>query len=469
MTARSDLPAGFTWGTATAAYQIEGAAALDGRGPSIWDTFTRREGTVVGGDTGDVAVDHYHRFGEDADLVRELGTNAYRFSLSWSRLLPEGTGSLNRAGVDFYRRLTERLLEHGVTPWVTLYHWDLPQALQDRGGWLERDSAEHFADFAAAAHGALGDLVTSWTTLNEPWCAAFLGHGSGVHAPGLRVGSRAARAAHHLLLGHGLAVDAIRAGGTPASVGVTLNLYSVRPASDTEGDRDAARRVDGLQNRFFLEPVLTGRYPEDVVRDLGEQEWFAEHAGDLAQVHRPIDFLGVNYYSRHTVAAPAPSGDADGGADGGADGVLGPAFPGSEDVRTVDTGAPRTHMGWPVVPEGMVDVLEQAHALAPALPLFITENGSAYPDTVAEDGAVHDEERLRYLQRHVEACALARERGVPLQGYFVWSLMDNFEWAWGFSRRFGLVRVDYGTQERTLKDSGRWLRAFLREGATTGD
>ena len=459
MTARSDLPADFAWGTATAAYQVEGAAALDGRGPSIWDTFARTPGAVVDGDTGDVAVDHYHRFAEDVRLMAELGTNAYRFSLSWSRLLPGGSGPVNRAGVDFYRRLVEQLLANGVAPWVTLYHWDLPQELQDRGGWLERDTAKRFADFAVAAHNALGDLVTSWITLNEPWCSAFLGYGSGVHAPGLRVGTRAAHAAHHLLLGHGLAVDALRAGRTPADVGVTLNLYSVRPASDTAADRDAARRVDGVQNRFFLEPVLTGRYPQDVLDDLGEQEWFAASSSDLAQVHRPLDFLGVNYYSRHTVAAPAP----------GAEGTFGPAFPGSEGVRSVDTGAPRTHMGWPVVPEGMVDVLEQAHALAPGLPLHITENGSAYPDTVDADGAVHDGERLRYLQQHIEACAVARQRGVPLQGYFVWSLMDNFEWAWGFSRRFGLVGVDYDTQQRTIKDSGRWLRAFLRAGATTDD
>lgn len=452
---RSAFPADFAWGTATAAYQVEGAVAVGGRGPSIWDTFSRQPGAVVGGDTGDVAVDHYHRYAEDVRLMADLGVTAYRFSLSWSRLLPSGTGAVNQAGVDFYRRLVDELRAHGITPYATLYHWDLPQPLEDRGGWLEPDTAQRFADYAATAQGALGDGITAWITLNEPWCSAFLGYASGVHAPGRRLGTRAAHAAHHLLLGHGLAVDALRAADASASVGVTLNLYSVRAASESAADRDAARRVDGLANRFFLEPVLTGRYPADVLEDLGEQEWFgARPSGDLAQISRPIDFLGVNYYSRHTVAAPADEGDDPD--------VLGLAFPGSEGVRAVDTGAPRTHMGWPVVPEGLVDVLEQAHALAPDLPLMVTENGAAYPDVVGADGQVDDPERTDYLAQHVEACATALERGVPLRGYFAWTLVDNFEWAWGFSRRFGVVHVDYETQRRTLKASGRWLRAFLR-------
>ena len=451
MTARSDFPADFVWGTATAAYQVEGAAALDGRGPSVWDTFARRPGAVLGGDTGDVAVDHYSRYAEDVRIMADLGVNAYRFSLSWTRLLPSGTGALSSPGVDFYRRLSELLLEHGITPWATLYHWDLPQPLEDRGGWLERDTAQHFADYAAAAQSALGDLVSSWITLNEPWCVAFLGYGSGVHAPGRQEGSRSAHAAHHLLLGHGLAVDALRA-APAAQVGVTLNLYSVEPASGSEADADAARRVDGLQNRFFLEPVLTGRYPADVLADLGEEDWFSSlPAGDLEQVSRPVDFLGINYYSRHTVAAPSDS-----------DGTVGRSYPGSEGVRAVDTGAPRTHMGWPVVPEGLLDVLEQAHAMAPALPLLVTENGAAYPDVVGPDGRVDDPERREYIQRHIEACATAVARGIPLRGYFLWTLLDNFEWAWGFSRRFGVVHVDGTTLERTVKASGDWLRSFLR-------
>ncbi|RKS69185.1 beta-glucosidase [Motilibacter peucedani] len=457
MTSRDEFPADFAWGTATASYQIEGATCEDGRSPSIWDTFAATPGAIADGTTGDLADDHYHRWAEDVAIMADLGVNAYRYSLSWSRLLPEGSGRVNRAGVDFYRRLTESLLAHGLAPWVTLYHWDLPQVLEDRGGWLERDTAYRFADYAAAVHDALGDLVSSWITLNEPWCSAFLGYGSGVHAPGQQVGTRSAHAAHHLLLGHGLAVDVLRAADPEAQVGITVNLYSVEPASGTAADRDAARRIDGLQNRFFLEPVLRGAYPADVLEDLGEQEWFAaQPAADLELVSRPLDFLGINYYSRHTVAAPAPDGA----------GGFGPSFPGSEGVRAVDTGAPRTHMGWPVCPEGMLDVLRQAHTLAPELPLCITENGSAWPDEVSPDGAVHDPERTDYLATHVAACAAARAEGLPLQGYFAWTLMDNWEWAWGQSRRFGLVHVDYGTQARTLKDSGDWLRTFLRgEGA----
>jgi beta-glucosidase len=454
---RSQFPSDFVWGTATAAYQIEGAADLDGRGPSIWDTFSRRPGAVVNGDTGRDAVDHYHRYPEDVRLMADLGVSAYRFSLSWPRLLPTGAGQLNQAGVDFYRKLTEALLEVGITPYVTLYHWDLPQALQDGGGWLARDTAQRFADYATAANDVLGDLVAHWITLNEPWCSAFLGYASGVHAPGEKVGSHAARAAHHLLLGHGLAVDALRAADPAADLGLTLNLYSVHPASDRPEDRDAARRIDGLQNRLFLEPVLTGRYPQDVLADLGEQDWFAATPDDdLAKISRPIDFLGVNYYSRHTVAAPADDDDA---------ATFGEAFPGSENVRTVDTGAPRTQMGWPVSPQGIVEVLEQANSLAPDLPLLITENGAAYPDVLDSQGRVDDPERVAYLQQHFAACAGAIRRDIPLTGYFVWSLLDNFEWAWGYSRRFGVVHVDYATQQRRIKASGRWLRSFLRRPA----
>ncbi len=454
MTDRNQFPPDFTWGTATAAYQIEGAAAEDGRGPSIWDTFSRRPGAVHEGDTGDVAADHYHRYAEDVALLADLGVNAYRLSLSWSRLLPTGTGTVNPQGVDFYRRLVESLLAHDITPYVTLYHWDLPQPLEDAGGWLDRDTSQHFADYAGVAGAALGDLVSHWITLNEPWCSAFLGYASGLHAPGRQLGSQAARAAHHLLLGHGLAVDALRAADPAASVGVTLNLYSVQAASGGADDVDAARRIDGLQNRFFLEPVLRGEYPKDVLSDLGEEEWFAANPeADLVRISTPLDFLGVNYYTRHTVA----SGSAERAEQAPASN-----YPGSEHVRMVDTGAPRTHMDWPVCPEGLLDVLEQVHTLAPDLPLLVTENGSAYPDVPGPDGSVADPERTRFLQQHLAACATAVERGIPLTGYFVWSLIDNFEWAYGYSRRFGVVRVDYTTQQRTLKASGRWLRSFLR-------
>jgi beta-glucosidase len=454
---RLDFPSSFTWGTATASYQIEGAVAEGGRGPSIWDTFARRPGAIADGETGDVADDHYHRVAEDVALMGDLGVEAYRFSIAWPRIQPDGAGARNAAGVGFYRDLAERLLGAGITPWATLYHWDLPQALEDAGGWLERDTAHRFAEYAAIMAEELGDVVSHWITLNEPWCSAFLGYGSGDHAPGRTEGSRASRAAHHLLLGHGLALPAIRSAVPEAEVGITLNLYSVKPATDGEADGDAARRIDGLGNRFFLDPVLTGSYPEDVIQDLGEEEWFGAHAtaADLELISAPIDFLGINYYSRHTTRA----GTSDGSPS---------ANPGSEFVEYADTGAARTQMGWEIHPDGLVDVLEMANALAPALPLYITENGSAYEDVVQQDGTVDDPERLAYLQSHLAACRDAIERGLPLAGYFVWSLMDNFEWAFGYTRRFGIVHVDYATQVRTPKASGRWLGRFLRGERTDG-
>jgi beta-glucosidase len=447
---RADFPEDFVWGTATAAYQVEGAVREGGRGPSIWDTFTRRPGAIADGSNGDVAVDHYRRYPADIDLMSDLGMGAYRFSISWSRIQPTGTGVANTAGVDFYRRLAESLLEKGITPWATLYHWDLPQTLEDAGGWMNRDTANRFADYVAVTADALGDLIPNWITLNEPWCSAFLGYASGEHAPGRWEGTRAARAAHHLLLAHGGGLAAIRAARPDARAGITLNLYSVVPASELREDIDAARRIDGLANRLFLEPILTGAYPADVLDDLGESEWFAEHASgpDLAAISAPIDFLGVNYYSRHTTAA------------GGSPAVHS-SNPGSESVRFIDTGAAKTEMGWEIHPDGLLDVLRMANASAPELPLYITENGSAYPDRIEPDGSVDDPDRLRYLRLHLDAARRAVEEGLPLRGYFAWSLMDNFEWAWGFSRRFGLVYVDYATQSRTPKSSARWIAALL--------
>jgi beta-glucosidase len=447
---RSDFPASFVWGTATASYQIEGAVTEDGRGPSIWDTFSRQPGAIVDGDTGDVADDHYHRYPEDVALMADLGVDAYRFSIAWPRIQADGTGPANSAGIGFYRNLAEQLLEKGITPWATLYHWDLPQALEDRGGWLERDTAQRFAAYSALVAQELGDVIKNWITLNEPWCSSFLGYASGHHAPGRQLGTRSAHAAHHLLLGHGLAVPEIRRAVPDSNVGITLNLYSVRAASDSAEDQDAARRIDGLSNRLFLDPVLLGSYPEDVIADLGEQEWFAASAtsADLEAISVPIDFLGINYYSRHTVKAGVAGSEPS-------------QNPGSEFAENIDTGAARTQMGWEIHPDGMVDVLEMAHAKAPELPLYITENGSAYEDVVAADGTVDDPERTDYLQKHVQACQDAIGKGLPLAGYFVWSLMDNFEWAWGYSRRFGIVHVDYGTQVRTPKKSGRWLAGFL--------
>ncbi|MEV6521286.1 family 1 glycosylhydrolase [Longispora sp. NPDC051575] len=479
------LPADFLLGAATAAYQIEGSVRADGRGPSIWDTFSHTPGRILGGDTGDVAIDHVRHLDADVAVMAGLGLDAYRFSVSWSRIQPDGRGPVNQAGLDLYSRLVDALLGAGVEPWLTLYHWDLPQALEDAGGWPARDTAYRFADYAEVVHAALGDRVTRWTTLNEPWCSAFLGYGSGVHAPGRRDGAAAVRAAHHLLLGHGLAVRRIRgAGGAPpgtggTEVGITLNLYATSPAGP--GDEDAVRRIDGLQNRFFLDPVLLGEYPADVVADLAGVTDFAHvRDGDLAVVSAPLDFLGVNYYTRNVVgAAPegpdgnaarrdsGPTGDTDGGeparGDGhGAPGLdVGSPWPGSEGVRFARRGLPTTAMGWEVDAPGLVEVLHRVHTEYPSPPLFVTENGAAFHDAVAPDGTVRDLERVGYLDAHLRACAEAVRKGVPLRGYFAWSLFDNFEWSWGYSRRFGLVHVDYATQRRTVKSSGAWYRDLI--------
>jgi beta-galactosidase len=447
------FPADFVWGTATASYQIEGAVAEDGRGPSIWDTFAHTPGAISDGSNGDVADDHYHRYAEDIALLASLGMNAYRFSIAWPRIQPTGTGPANQAGLDFYRRIAETCHEHGITPYATLYHWDLPQPLEDEGGWLNLDTAAAFRDYAALTHDALGDVIEHWITLNEPWCSAFLGYGNGVHAPGKQLGSEALKAAHHLLLGHGLAVNAMRESRHASTLGVTFNLYSVHAASDSEVDREAARRVDGLGNRLFLDAALLGRYPDDVLLDAGVTEWFNERAADLEVIAAPIDFLGINYYSRHTAAGPEDGVFSDPSVPS--------ASPGSENVRMVDTGAPKTLMGWEIHPDGLVDVVRMVHERAPELPVFITENGAAYADEVGADGQVDDEDRRHYFELHTAACADAVAEGLPLKGYFAWSLMDNFEWAFGYSRRFGIVYVDYETQARTVKKSGLWFRDFL--------
>ena len=447
------FPADFTWGTATASYQVEGAVTEDGRGRSIWDTFAHTPGRIADGQNGDVADDHYHRYPQDIALMADLGLNAYRFSIAWPRIQPGGTGAPSTAGLDFYRRLAETCLEHGITPYATLYHWDLPQPLEDAGGWLTRDTADRFADYAAITQQALGDVIGHWITLNEPWCSALLGYGCGVHAPGRSLGSQSLQAVHHLLLGHGRAVQRIRQGDHPATVGLSLNLYAVSPASDSAADHEAARRIDGLQNRLFLDPVLLGSYPEDVLDDVGCADWFEQRQDDLPVISEPLDFLGINYYSRHTVAAPADGVFADRS-------VLNPQ-PGSERVASVDTGAAKTAMDWEIHPAGLVEVLELAHHRAPDLPLYITENGSAFEDQVDADGVVEDEGRRRYLEQHLEACRQAVGQGLPLRGYFAWSAMDNFEWAFGFSRRFGLIYVDYSTQQRTVKRSGWWLKDFV--------
>ncbi|WJK39768.1 GH1 family beta-glucosidase [Solwaraspora sp. WMMA2056] len=445
------FPPGFLWGAATAAYQIEGAATVDGRTPSIWDTFSHTPGKVLGGDSGDVACDHYHRYRDDVGLMAELGLKSYRFSVSWPRVQPGGSGVANQAGLDFYRRLVDELLGQGIEPWLTLYHWDLPQPLEDAGGWPARDTAARFADYAELVHAALGDRVRYWTTLNEPWCSAFLGYGSGVHAPGVTDGAASVRAAHHLMLGHGLAVQAMRAARPDHEFGVTLNLYAVSPQSDSAADVDAARRIDGLANRIFLDPVLRGEYPVDVVADLQPLTDMAHvRDGDLDVISTPLNVLGINYYTRHVVAAPAPDAPPEPSC-----------WPGSDTVRFVDRGLPVTDMGWEVDAPGLVEVLRRVHAEYPEVPIYITENGSAYVDEVVND-KVDDPDRLAYFDAHLRACHEAISAGVPVRGYFAWSLMDNFEWAWGYSKRFGMIHVDYDTQLRIPKSSARWYADVIR-------
>ena len=446
----------FLWGAATAAYQIEGAAKEDGRTPSIWDTFSHTPGRTHAGDTGDVACDHYHRYADDVALMASLGLNAYRFSVSWPRIQPGGRGPANPAGLDFYRRLVDELLRYDISPWLTLYHWDLPQELEDVGGWSNRDTAARFADYAQLVHDALGDRVRHWTTLNEPWCSAFLGYASGEQAPGRREPDASVRSAHHLLLGHGLAVQAIKASRPSTQAGITLNLYAVSPATDAPADIDAARRIDGLSNRWFLDPVLHGRYPADVTADLREISDFSHiHDGDLEIINTPLDMLGVNYYSRHVVAgADVDDPPADHWRKTS-------AFPGSAEVRFISRGFPVTAMGWELDAPGLVEVLRRVHADFTGLPLYITENGAAFDDQLIE-GTVNDPQRIDFFDQHLRACQQAIGEGVPVRGYFAWSLLDNYEWSYGYSKRFGLVYVDYETQQRIAKASAHWYANLIR-------
>jgi beta-glucosidase len=458
------FPPGFVWGTATAAYQIEGAAAAGGRTPSIWDTFSHTPGKVFRGETGDIAADHYHRYSDDVALMADLGVNAYRFSVSWSRVVPRGVGALNPEGVDFYSRLVDRLLASGITPALTLYHWDLPQELQDAGGWPARDTAYRFADYAAALADVLGDRVGFWTTLNEPWCSAFLGYAAGVHAPGHTSGAEALAAVHHLLLGHGLATQALRS-ALPASakLAITLNPAQARPASDSAEDARACSKIDGLQNRIWLEPLFRARYPADV-REFTARvtDWAFVRDGDLGVIATPIDVLGVNYYNPVVVAHYAGTGvrsQADGHGDG-----AGETWPGCEDVQFLDLPGRHTAMGWPVDASGLRELLARLWREY-GKPMLITENGAAYDDVVAADGLVHDAERTQYVREHLGAVHDAIRDGVDVRGYYVWSLLDNFEWSYGYSKRFGIVRVDFETQERTVKDSGRFYADVVRNNA----
>ncbi|MGW1062222.1 GH1 family beta-glucosidase [Micromonospora rubida] len=445
------LPASFRWGVATSSYQIEGAAAEDGRTPSIWDTFCRVPGAVAGGDTGDVACDHYHRMPQDVALIADLGVDTYRFSTAWPRVQPGGRGPANPAGLAFYDRLVDELLGRGIDPWVTLYHWDLPQELEDAGGWPARDTAYRFADYSMLVFDALGDRVRTWTTLNEPWCSAMLGYAYGEHAPGRRDLGDAIAAAHHLLLGHGLATRRIRAAATaPVEVGITLNLATAEPATDSAADRDAARASDGLGARLYLDPLVHGRYPDDVLADLAaDGVTVPVRDDDLAVIAAPLDVLGVNYYFGQVFSGV----DADGrDRDAGGRPVR----------RVIPRGRPRTAMGWEIVPECFTDLLLRISRDYPGLPMVITENGAAFDDHPDARGFVADDDRVDYLAEHLRAVARARRAGADVRGYFAWSLLDNFEWAYGYDKRFGIVRVDYDTQERVPKRSALWFRDTVR-------
>jgi beta-glucosidase len=458
-------PTGFLWGAATSAYQIEGAATEDGRGPSIWDTFSRIQGAIRGGDTGDEAADHYHRMADDVAMMADMRLRSYRFSVAWPRIQPDGEGAWNEAGMDFYRRLVDHLLAADIVPFVTLYHWDLPQRLQDRGGWPRRDLAYRFADYAAHVFEALGDRVPFWATINEPWCAAFLGYGSGVHAPGIVDPPEATTAAHHLLLAHGLAVQAIRAAAGPkVMVGIVLDPQPIEAASQQPADLEAARRVDGMRNRLFLDPILRGHYPPDVLDDLSSTvDLGFIRPGDEPCIATPIDVLGINYYRPTTVAATPD----DRGGDGGSGHAALPPWPGAERAMTVAQPLPRTAMGWEIRASSLRDLLVGLRRAYGDVPLFVTENGAAYEDSVGPDGVVDDRARIDYLDQHIRAALEAVEAGVDLRGFFVWSLLDNFEWSEGYARRFGLVYVDYPTQRRILKSSAHWYRQVIREGGPT--
>lgn len=436
------FPNGFLWGTATASFQIEGGA--DERGRSIWDEFCRWPGKVFEGQTGDVADDHYHRYREDVALMKSLHMNAYRFSISWPRVLPEGRGAVSEVGLGFYDRLVDTLLEAGITPFVTLYHWDLPSALQREGGWAARSTTQYFTDYAQVVAKRLGDRVKHWMTHNEPWVAAFLGHMMGIHAPGWRDLGLALQVAHHLLLSHGMVVPILReAAGPNAQVGIALNLSPIYPESESPADQEAARLADGFSNRWFLDPIFRGQYPEDIWARFGP---FVPRVapGDMETIARAIDFLGINYYTRSVVRAEpeAPMG-----------------------YVGVRPEGEYTAMDWEVFPEGLRALLVRLHRDYAPKALYITENGCAYEDAPSADGKVHDPQRVAYLKAHFAAAHRAIQEGVPLKGYFVWSLLDNFEWSFGYSRRFGIVYVDFATLQRIPKDSALFCAEVAQKNA----
>lgn len=436
----AQFPEHFRWGVATASYQVEGAANEDGRGESIWDRFSATPGKVQNNDTGLVACDHYHRYREDVRLMRELGVNAYRFSIAWPRILPTGRGRVNPAGLDFYDRLVDTLLDAGIESYVTLYHWDLPQALQDEvGGWGSRETSQAFADYADVVSRRLGDRVLNWITLNEPYVSSFESHETGRLAPGLKDSRLAWQTSHHLLLAHGLAVPILRANGGPQTrVGITLSLTPTYAATDSPEDQLAAKLVDGKLNRWFLDPVFKGSYPSDLQELLGDMAPTTA-AGDTEIIASPLDFLGVNNYFRAVIWQ----------GQGGIPAGIKQVRPESEEY---------TDMGWEIYPRGIYDMLLRLHQEYSIPRYFITENGAAFPDTISEDGRVHDPRRVKFLHDYLFQVHAAIADGVPVAGYFAWSLMDNFEWAMGYSKRFGLLYIDYPSQRRIIKDSGYWYR-----------
>jgi beta-glucosidase len=435
------FPSGFVFGVATSAYQVEGAACEDGRGESIWDRFCEMPGAVRNGESGLVACDSYHRYRDDVRLMAELGVDAYRFSISWPRVLPQGRGRVNHAGLDYYDRLVDELLAHGIRPFPTLYHWDLPQALEDDGGWPERATAEAFADYAAIVAARLGDRVRDWITHNEPWVVAWLGYGLGVHAPGRRSTADAVAATHHLLLSHGWAVEALRQAVPDASVGIALVLTHAYPASDDDEDSRAAWQTDGTFNRWFLDPVFGRGYPEDIV-----EEFLPDappvRPGDLAAIAAPLDFVGVNYYFRQLVSAAGMTHHAE---------LVHPA------------GTNVTATGWEVFPQGLYDTLRRLHLDYDPASILVLENGAAYEDVLGHTGEVNDSERITYFEQHLAAVRRAVADGVPVEGYFAWSLLDNFEWGLGYVMRFGLVYVHYPTLERIPKSSFYWYRDVIAD------
>ena len=439
---RQDFPGDFRWGCATSSYQIEGAAGEGGRVSSVWDTFCAQPGRVADGSSGAVACDHYHRWPHDLDLARDLGFGAYRFSIAWPRIFRGGLGSpVNAAGLDFYDRLVDGMLERGLQPWTTLYHWDLPQSLQDDGGWRNRRTAQAFVEYVDAVTRRLGDRVQYWITNNEPWCSAFLGHAYGAHAPGESDFGGAFQACHHLLLSHGWALPVVRANVRDAQVGIVLSLHPLQPAGPGVDDVAACTRHDGLRNRWFLDPLFGRGYPTDTLAEIGDLAPRVE-SGDLAAIGADMDFLGVNYYFPETIAAD----------------------PAAAPVRTrvvPSPGAEVTAFGWQVAPEGMTQLLQRVSVEYRPAAIYLTENGATYDDRVEPDGRVRDGQRRRFLSRHIAALHRALALGAPVKGYFVWSLLDNFEWAEGYARRFGIVHVDFASQVRRVKDSGVWCREFL--------